>query len=327
MTAGYELTQDQRYLDAARRGADFLLDRFRDPVHGGFFHVVAADGRVVSDIKRSYGHAFALHALAHLYRVSKDPRYREAALRTWQEVNTGLRDPKGGLFIDASRSFVPSRGGRTQNPVMHMFEALLVLSDATEDPAARAGAKSIGDFVVYQLLQGLPDGGARIAEWYDDSWTPLPSKDKGGYYDLGHQFEWTHLLLSGARQGLSPIYASVAERVLDYALKVGYDEQEGGAYSRAYPDGSLNRDKGWWQQSECLHALLAAAAATGRNDLWRRYEQTLSLIQNELIDAKQGGWHGGALSLCRAGRCPDEQPDPYHMTAMHMAAIATAGKP
>ena len=46
LAIGYELTQDTRYLAAARRGADFLLTRFRDSVHGGFFLRVAADGTV-----------------------------------------------------------------------------------------------------------------------------------------------------------------------------------------------------------------------------------------------------------------------------------------
>src|ERR1019366_4438644 len=53
MASGYELTEDRRYLDAATRGADFLLEHFRDPVHGGFFRSVAADGQVLSADKHT----------------------------------------------------------------------------------------------------------------------------------------------------------------------------------------------------------------------------------------------------------------------------------
>ena len=38
MAAGYELTRDPAYLDALRRGADFLLENFRDTERGLFFY-------------------------------------------------------------------------------------------------------------------------------------------------------------------------------------------------------------------------------------------------------------------------------------------------
>ena len=63
LISGYEVTGDSRYLDAARRGADFLLRHFPDSVHGGLFRIVDTEGRVVSDSKHAYGHAFAIFAL------------------------------------------------------------------------------------------------------------------------------------------------------------------------------------------------------------------------------------------------------------------------
>lgn len=322
MAIGYELTRDTRYLEAARAGADFLLTRMQDPVHGGFFFRVSPEGKPQAEHKNSYGHAFAIFALAHLHRVAPDERWRQAALRTWQVVDRGLREPGGGLRADAPRDFLGvATGNRTQNPLMHLFEALLALVDATQDDAARAGATSLGHFAVYQLMQGQPDGSACIPEWYSGQWKPLASKADGAFVDLGHQFEWSHLLQGAERRGLSAIYPQAGERLLAYALKLGYDEIDGGAFNRLFPDGSVDRSKGWWQQAEALHALQAAAGATGRQDLWRRYDQTLALVREQFIDAERGGWTFAPRKQCLQGGCPDEQPDPYHMAAMHMAAI------
>ncbi|WP_422011175.1 AGE family epimerase/isomerase [Roseateles sp.] len=325
--AGHEITQDARHLDLARRGADFLLAHFRDPVHGGFFHTVAPDGSLRAGIKRAYGHAFALLALAELYRVGRDARHREAALHAWRDIQAGFFDAAGGLVNECNRDFRPLPGGRTQNPVMHMFEALLLLHEATGDKAALAGARQLGDFAAYKLLQGQAEaqgGGARIPEWYDGAWQPLPTREAGGYIDLGHQFEWSHLMTSGV--AVSPVYPQVAERVLTYALATGYDEIDGGCGQRAFPDGAkADPSKGWWQQAECLHAMLVAAQATGRNDLWRRYEQTLGLVKAELVDAEQGGWRAAVALPCKSGHCRDEQPDPYHMTRLHQTALRLAG--
>ena len=322
MIIGYELTRKRAYLDAATRGTDFLLRYFHDPVHGGFFNVVAEDGTVIADRKRAYGQAFALLALSHMARVTGEKRYKAAALAAWQEIAQGLIDAQGGLVEVATRNFKPESEARTQNPVMHMFEALLALVEATDDPKAHAAARALGDFVINKLMQGLPDGSAFIAEWYDGSWKPLPTREKGGYTELGHQFEWVQLLIRGSQLGLSPVYAAVAERLLQYALKNGYDEIDGGAFNRIYPDGAIERGKGYWQQAECLHALIAAASANERRELWRRYEQTLGLIQKQFIDARHGGWYSRA---CRDGACTDEQPEPYHMVSLHRAALQAAG--
>jgi len=326
LLSGYEVTGDSRYLDAARRGADFLLRYFPDPVRGGLFRIVDAEGRVVRDSKHTYGHAFAIFALAHAYRVTKDERYSGAALATWRVVQANLRDPGGGFRPEVPRDFSDgASGSRTQNPVMHLFEALLALHGATGDPEALAGARSIGDFVVYRLLHGLPDGGAYIAEWYDAKWEPLP-EDRGGNIDLGHQFEWAFLLNSSEERGLPALYTAVAQRLLDYAIKTGYDEQKGGCFNAAYTDGRVVREKGYWQQSECLRTVMHYAALYGKSDMKRRYEQTLTLIRDEFIDAKNGGWFVMTKSACARQSCPDEQPDAYHMTTMHREALALAAR-
>ena len=322
--AGHEITQDARYLDAARRGADFLLAHFADPVHGGFFHTVALDGSPRAGIKRAYGHAFVLLALAQLYRTGQDARHRDAALKAWAAIQAGFFEARGGLVNECGRDFRPIPAGRTQNPVMHMFEALLALHEATGDKGVQAGARQLGDFVAYQLLQGQADGGARIPEWYDDAWRPLATKAAGGYIDLGHQFEWSHLLAAGA--AISPVYAQVAERVLAYALSAGYDDIDGGCGRKAFPDGArTDTAKAWWQQAECLHALVVAATATGRSDLWRRYEQTVGLVKDQLADAEHGGWQAAEALPCKSGGCKDEQPDPYHMVSLHRVALQLGG--
>lgn len=325
--AGFEATQDRRYLDAARQGADLLLAHFRDPLYGGFFHAIEHGGRPRPGIKRADGHAFALLALAEIHRVSGDARYRDAALQVWGEIDLGFSDAAGGLVNECSREFKPMPGLRTQLPVLHMFEALVALHEATGDKAALAGARRLGDFAVYKLLQGRPEedgGGARIPEWYDATWQPRATRAQGGYIDLGHQFEWSHRLTQAA--ALSPVYAQVAERVLTYALGVGYDDIDGGCGRVAYPDvAKPDKRKGGWQQVECLHAMLVAAQATGRNDLWRRYEQTLGFVKEQLVDAEQGGWRQADILPCSTGACRDEQANPFPMARLHQAALRMAG--
>jgi mannose/cellobiose epimerase-like protein (N-acyl-D-glucosamine 2-epimerase family) len=156
-------------------------------------------------------------------------------------------------------------------------------------------------------------------------WEPLP-QGGGGYIDIGHQVEIAYLLEAAGARGLSPVYPAAAQRVLDYVLKVGYDEESGGCYTRAELDGSVTRDKGWWQQSGCLRLLMRFAAAYGKPEMARRYEQTLAFVRNEFIDTGNGGWYLRMKSQCARSPCPDEQPDAYHMTALHREALDLAAK-
>lgn len=321
MIVGYEATGDQRYADAARRGADFMLQYFRDPQYGGFYQHVDAAGKVVDNSKNTYSHAFAVLALSHMARVTGDERYKQAALTAWRDIRSKLRDADGGFVANASREFAPASGLRTQNPVMHMFEALLALVEATGDPGALEDARSVGNFVLYKLMVGLPGGGAYIPEWYDAQWKPLATADQGAYIDIGHQFEWSHLLRTAERRGLPPMFADVGDRLLKYAIANGYDEASGGIFNRIFPDGSVDRHKYWWQQAEAMRAFMAVGQ---RPEMARRYQQTLELVDHEMLDRDHGGWRLGAKRTCDDGLCGDLQPEPYHLVGLDVTALSMA---
>lgn len=319
MLVGYEATGDKRYLEAARRGTDFTLAHFRDPQYGGFFQRVDAAGKPVNAGKNTYGHAFALLALAHAARVTGDPAYKEAALAAWQDIRGKLRQAGGGLRIEAPRDFAPGASRfNSQNHLMHMFEALLALIEASGDPSVLADARELGDFVLHKLLVGLPSGGAYIPEWYDLQWQPLQGGD--GYTDIGHQFEWSHLLRTAERRGLPPVYGEVADRLLKFAVAQGYDEQDGGVFNRVYANGEVDRSKHWWPQAEAMRAFLAVPQ---RPDMVRRYQETQELVEQEFLDRENGGWLLGPRKACANGNCGKLQADPYHLVGLHWTVLSS----
>jgi cellobiose epimerase len=318
MLVGYEATGDKRALEAARQGADFMLAHFRDPEFGGFFQRVDAAGKPISTTKNTYGHAFALFALSHAARVTGEAKYKEAALRAWQDIRRNLQLPQGGLRTDAPRDFKPSSvRHNSQNHLMHMFEALLALIEATGDQSVVADTRELGDFVLRKLMVGMADGGAYIPEWYDAQWVPLQNSD--GYTDIGHQFEWSHLLRSAERRGVSPLYGEVADRLLKFAVAKGYDEQDGGVFNRIAPDGTVDRGKYWWPQAEAMRAFLAVP---GRPEMARRYGETQELVDKEFLDRENGGWLPVPRKSCQYSNCGKLQPDPYHLVGLHWTALS-----
>lgn len=321
MAVGYDVTGDAAYLAQVRRGADFMLTNFRDPQYGGWFEAVNADGSMRNGNKRLYAQVFAMFALAHAHRVTHDPRYLDGAMDTWRDIQYRFADGSGGFRAGMNRDFSQTMIGNTQNPIMHLFEALLAIHEASGSAEALAAAGEVANFVVFRLVEGTTDGGARIPELYDVSWKPM---GKGGYIDIGHQFEWAYLFSAGAERGLNPVLIGVAERLLKFAMAEGYDRREGGVFARIDSAGVVDRSKGYWQQAEALRALMHHAVLHQREDLWSGVTQLTEFVRQEFVDGEYGGWSSVAWSECRRRNCPDRQPDPYHMVAMHREALRLA---
>jgi hypothetical protein len=83
---------------------------------------------------------------------------------------------------------------------------------------------------------------------YDSNWKPAPP-ERAGYLELGHQFEWAFLLSHAVEKGFPKRYLAIGERLLNYGMKVAYDKEEGGIFSRLDAQGAVVRGpKGWWKQ-------------------------------------------------------------------------------
>ena len=326
LAIGYETTRDKSYLEAVIKGADFLLARFRDAEQGGWFWSVSPEGAVLDASKDSYGHAFVIFGLSHAARVSGEERFRKAALETWAEMNARLRDQAGFFKPRTTRDFSQVRGVNSQNPMMHLFEALLALHDATGSQTVFEDALALAEAIFGKLFQ---EKRGYLPELYDADWKPLAPEQRG-YLELGHQFEWAFLLSRAVEKGFPRQYLSKSERLLDYGLRAAYDPEEGGIFSRGdYEGAALRGPKGWWEQAEFLRALMHYAALRGREDLWGPFKKTLEFVKRNFIDAEYGGWFGSydpkAPSEGRALYKGSPWMVGYHVTGMYWEALRVSG--
>ena len=320
MGAGYEVTGEATYLDAMKKGADFLLECFRDKQKGLFFYSVDPEGKVVDDNKDSYGLAFTIFALSHVARITKDERYARAALETWTEMKEHMREPSGFFRPRMDRNYTKVIGQNSQNPMMHLFEALLALHDATGSQEVLRDAQAHADNILNRLIQDE----TRLPELYDAEWHAA-RPEQGGYFELGHQFEWAFLLSHAVEEGLPARYLGVAERLLNYGMKVAYDQQEGGIFSRGDYEGRAARGpKGWWEQCEFLRALMHWAAVRGRADLWPAFDKSLTFSKKNLIDAEYGGWfssYDAKQATRRSSSKGNIWQVGYHVCGMYLEAL------
>ncbi len=284
---GWDVTDDPAYLDAVERASLFFIRHFMDRAQGGCHWAVGLNGAVLDDRKDAYGHAFALFGLAHAARVLRDDRMLAAAQQVREVVADHLTDAQGGLIPSATADWEPLADTRSQNPVMHWFEAQLALAEATMGRQGIREAGRTAQFVAGLLIAGK----GPLPEVYDARWVPLPEA-AGGRYDLGHHLEWAWLFCRGFQQGLDDTWLPHAHHLADLGLRMGWDEEQPGLFSPARPDGSIvSRGKSRWEQCETARAMLRLGLAHNRPDLLDSFCRVIDSFRSRFLDPDHGGWY------------------------------------
>ncbi len=297
----FERSGDRAYAEIARRGLGALIAYFRAADgQGGWYWACHADGRVADDTRDAYGHAFVLLALATAAGVFGDDGYRDLALRTWRFMQERFRDGHGGLIWHTDREGRILDDLRSQNPLMHTFEALLALALVDETGEVRRDAAGIWRFIRSRML-----GAGCLPEWYDADWRPVGAGERA-LAELGHAFEWAFLLSEAQPLLPEDDLIEPGREFLAYGMRHGYDADEGGTFSRVGLDGGLReRRKGWWEQCEAIRAMHRYAARHGADELEEPLRRSLAFVRRTYVDDTYGGWYenppgvGGETSLVK----------------------------
>lgn len=277
---GYEVFGDTRFAEAARLGLSALQADFC--VSPGLFRwAVDREGAEVDSTLDSYGHAFCVLALATAARVFDDTALASQARETWAAVKRTFTDDQGGLMW---RLNGPTAGGRSQNPLMHAFEALMALCCVDHTGDAHADTVRLLAFV-----SGLSDfQHGRLVEHYTADWRPQPP-ERGGMLELGHACEWAFLLSDWYAVTDDPALLETGSGLLRTGLEWGLD-RDGGLRDACTPDGRITASsRGLWQQCEAIRAVSRYVIAHGQTHLHTPLCGLLAFFQSHFVDFEYGG--------------------------------------
>ncbi len=322
LAAGYDLSGDPRYLAAARAGADFMLESMRNRETGGWYRAVDAEGRPVERGVHPYGYSFVVFGLAHAYRVTGDRAYLSAAIDTWRSgVWPGLEEARrsNDQPVSARAVSLPQGAVWSQNPYMHLFEALLALHEASDMPEVWSDIEAMAAFTEERLIQ--PCG--CLPELYDaETFTPLDDA-AGGQVIIGHQVEWASFLRQAVDRGLDQRYAGLAEGLLDFAIAYGVDRDNGALLGQSDQHGVIrNTARWWWAQAELMRATTAFAARERRADLWPIHQAASDYALIHHIDPVHGGWTFESFIESGKGLATLEKAIGYHAMAYYLEALS-----
>ncbi|WP_374624935.1 AGE family epimerase/isomerase [Devosia sp.] len=276
-------------------GMEFLWNRHRDSVHGGYFWTVDDEGPRDAT-KQGYGHAFVLLAASSaslLGHPLAGPMLADVTevleRRFWEERH-------GAIAEEFRPDWTPIAPYHGQNSNMHLTEALMAAFEATGTRAYLDKAERIADLVIRRRAG---ENGWRVAEHFDGEWRV----DKAYAGDRmfrppgttpGHWLEWARLVLQlwvlgGRRHAWMP---EAARGLFERAVTLGWDKEKGGFfYNLDWDDRPDMRTKLWWPASEGIGAasFLCQLQPSAFHEHW--YRAIWDVIGRYFLDDEQGGWH------------------------------------
>jgi mannobiose 2-epimerase len=134
-------------------------------------------------------------------------------------------------------------------------------------------------------------------------WTPQPDVVRYG------QILRSAIILLAASESLygtlDATTAATAKSMVDTMLRVAWDRDQGGFHLAGSALGAVRleeavvfvRDKVWWAQADGLRALLAMAGLHPGDAIGYalHFERLWRYVNDNLIDAKRGGWFSAGL--------------------------------
>jgi mannobiose 2-epimerase len=320
------------YDQMAYHGFPFLKKKMWDEKFGGFFQIRSRDGGPSNvwdwkDEKRTYGNAFAIYALAALYRRINDPGVLALAQATFQWIEEHAYDLKHkGYFQFMTREGKPfdrtseyktnahdsnELGFKDQNSSIHLLEALTELYHVWKDPSVRTRLQEILELVRDKMV--TKEGYLQLFFWPD--WTPVSFRDSSkeereanfglDHVSFGHDYETAFLMLEASYTldlNNDTHTLTVAKKMLDHALKYGWDEKVGGFYDSGYyfkGEGKctiIKDTKNWWAQAEGLNSLLLLSKIFQKEVRYAEYfQRQWDYVKKYIIDAELGDWFEGGI--------------------------------
>jgi|YNPNPStandDraft_1061719.scaffolds.fasta_scaffold00574_17 mannobiose 2-epimerase len=287
------------YLKAARQGYAFLVDHFRDPVHGGYYWKTTLSGEPTNDRKYLYGESFVIYALVEYYRASGDKATLEHALNLFNVIQKNCHDAINGgwgehyerdwqlITQQDTRIEVELAGLKSANAHLHWMEALAELADVTKNNDVKTALEEA--LKINATWFYPPEPGKSAFHRHPDWKLAAGPRSDGLSYGHNVEFAW---LMTRAEQVLkrTPSWDHF-DAIINHALKYGYDHQRGGLYNRGFDDQpATDTDKVWWSQAELIAALVDGLAHKPNKEWSIALEKLIQFLDSYQIDKTDGIW-------------------------------------
>ncbi|MBN2633507.1 MAG: AGE family epimerase/isomerase [Bacteroidales bacterium] len=282
------VSENEKWLEIAERGAHFLLKYGRDQT-GKWYFAVTRQGNPIIAPYSIFSDCFAALACSELYKTGAGEEYAQTATETFRNIIGRAGNPKG-IFekrISATRNLKNFALPMILSSLALHMEPLLdseYVNEITE--------RCVEDVMVTFFDQ---DSGLILENVNDDG--SFSDTFEGRLINPGHSIEAMWFILDIAdKKGDKSLAEKAVDRLLRM-LEYGWDKEYGGVFYfldiKGHPPLHLEWDqKLWWVHIETLISLIKGYRHTGNKACLEWFMKVHDYTWSHFPDPDYGEWFG-----------------------------------
>jgi mannobiose 2-epimerase len=297
-SAAYLLSGDPKYLDIARRGAEYLIGHAWDPEYGGWFDKLTPDGKPFVETKSIPLELYTNVGLTLYYIASGEEMALELVQRSVDIQRTHGLDTKTGGYVQAlNRDLSVADYGKNKHAHYGYIGSLLLnLYLGTRDSHVLAWEKELADISLAKMVDRYSwIHGFRSR--FDRDWERTPALVDGReFVSVGAELTAALAFLRLYHQSGDPKYLAAGRRLGDQVTRFGFDRERGCWYDlieTVPPHRPVARPVvWWWVQIYGAFLQLQLYRVTGDPAYLETFRESEEFFIKYMRDREQGGVFG-----------------------------------
>jgi len=330
-SAAARITNDPADRALADRAYNYLVEKFLDRDHGGYFWELDPAGNVVDATKKIYGQAFYIYALAEYHRAFGVPAALARAKELFELIERHAHDSKHGGYIEVCRRDWSEAGAearlsdkdmnekKSMNNHLHVLEAYTNLYRVWQEPRVEQRLRELIQLFEQRILDSRTK---HLNHFFDEEWHV-----RSNSYTFGHDIEGTWLLCEAAEVLKDAVLLKQAEAVAlsmaEVVFKEGIDA-DGALRYEGRGGKIIDAGKECWPQAEAVIGFLNAFQISRDEKYLKAALSVWDFIENHLVDRVHGEWFWRITPEgCVDTTLPkvSEWKGPYHASRMCLETL------
>jgi N-acylglucosamine 2-epimerase len=289
--------KQEKWLDYAKVGRDFLF-KYAYAGNNDFNYLMDRQGNVIQGPVSEFTIHFAVKGLYEYIKTNNNNATANVDYSFAQKLTDNIESNMNALY--SPNSDVKNDFYKHANNFMNLIVFL-----ESHNIFGNKYSKQLDQCVKRTLYNFASDKYEAVFEYIDQSGIPRISKE-GRLIDPGHTMESLWFSIEAGRLLGNEEYIRRAEKIIDWVIERGYDEEYGGFYqvvdidkpipekefqTNLYIDDPIKwNEKIWWVQAEALYTLALSAMYTGNEKHFQYFVQMHNYIKQYFIDDRYGEW-------------------------------------
>ncbi len=286
MAALYNATKEERYLEAATGGAEFLRRHALEPGNRAYF-CLTREGEPVSMQRKIFSECFYVMAMAEYARATGSAEIRAEARDVFGSVLRFKDDPSlvGRTVFE----------GAAKESSLAVPMILLNLVDVLHDSGEKTHA-NVERWCVETIAMHAGADPRFVLEHVAPNGSPMDTPE-GRLVNPGHAIEAGWFLMDYAHRTGDAKLERLGVDIVDRSFDFGWDEEFDGLFyfldREGYSPSQLEWNmKLWWPHCEAMIGFLMAYRATGSERHFDRFVQVADYCFENFADPEHGEWFG-----------------------------------